>query len=110
MENWLELIVAILTGLATAIPLTIQLVKWVKAAIQEKQWSKILGLVLNLMTEAERAYATGAERKEFVINSIKSIKDTLNYQIDIEQISKVIDEIVAASKIINTKETVEESK
>lgn len=101
MENWINLIVAILSGLVTAIPLVIQLIKYVKAAIQEKNWSKIMKLVLNLMTEAEKNYATGAERKQYVMSSIESIKDTLNYQVDMEQISTMIDAIVAASKTIN---------
>lgn len=108
MEGYINLIIAILSGLVTAIPLVVQLVKYVKAAIQEKQWSKVLTLVLNLMTEAERAYATGEERKVFVMNSIESIKDTLNYQVDMNQISEIIDQIVAASKTINTKTKVEE--
>lgn len=107
MENWINLIVAILSGLVTAIPLVVQLIKYVKAAIQEKNWSKVLVLVLNLMTEAEMAYATGEERKQFVMNSIESIKDTLNYQVDMEQISQMIDAIVAASKTINAEVTVE---
>lgn len=108
MEGYINLIIAILSGLVTAIPLVVQLVKYVKAAIQEKNWSKVLTLVLNLMTEAERMYTTGIERKEFVMNSIESIKDTLNYQIDMNQISDIIDQIVASSKVINAK--VEESK
>lgn len=102
MEKWIELIIAILSGLTVCIPLVVQLVKYVKAAVQEKNWSKILSLVLKLMVEAERTYATGAERKEFVMGSIESIKDTLNYQVDMEQISQVIDDIIAASHVINT--------
>lgn len=110
MVNWIELIVAILSGLVTAIPLAIQLVKYVKAAIQEKNWSKIMKLVLNLMTEAEKVYSTGAERKQYVISSIESIKDTLNYQVDMDQISKIIDDIVKASKTINAEVIIAESK
>jgi hypothetical protein len=101
MEKYIELIIAILSGLVATIPLAIQLVKYVKAAIQEKNWSKVMKLVLNLMTEAEKNYATGAERKQYVISSIESIKDTLNYQVDMDQISQMIDAIVAASKTIN---------
>ena len=101
MEKWMDIIIAILSGLVTAIPLVVQLVKYVKAAYTEKNWSKVMKLVLNLMTEAEKNYATGAERKQYVISSIESIKDTLNYQVDMEQISAMIDSIVAASKIIN---------
>ena len=101
MENWINLIIAILSGLVTAIPLVVQLVKYVKAAIQEKNWSKVMQLVLNLMTEAERNYATGAERKKYVMDSIESIKDVLDYEVDMEAISAMIDAIVAASKTIN---------
>lgn len=101
MEKWIELIIAVLSGLVATIPLVVQLVKYVKAAIQEKNWSKVMKLVLNLMTEAEKNYATGAERKQYVISSIESIKDTLNYQVDMDQISQMIDAIVAASKTIN---------
>lgn len=107
MDNWMNLIIAILSGLVTTIPLVVQLVKYVQAAVQEKQWSKVLGLVLNLMTEAERAYTTGTERKQFVMNSIESIKDTLNYQVDMDQISKVIDDIIAASRVINANVVIE---
>lgn len=102
MEKWIELIIAVLSGLVATIPLVTQLIKYVKAAIQEKNWSKVMKLVLNLMTEAEKNYATGAERKQYVISSIESIKDTLNYQVDMDQISQMIDAIVLASKTINT--------
>lgn len=101
VNGWIELIIAILSGLVATIPLVVQLVKYVKAAIQEKNWSKVMKLVLNLMTEAEKVYSTGAERKQYVISSIESIKDTLNYQVDMDQISQMIDAIVAASKTIN---------
>lgn len=103
MEKYIELIIAVLSGLVATIPLVVQLIKYVKAAIQEKNWSKVMKLVLNLMTEAEKNYATGAERKQYVISSIESIKDTLNYQVDMDQISQMIDAIVAASKTINAK-------
>ena len=110
MENYVNLIVAILSGLVTAIPLVIQLIKYVKAAIQERKWTKVMELVLNLMTEAERNYATGAERKEYVMASIESIKDVLDYEVDMNAISEMIDAIVAASKIINTKELATKSE
>jgi hypothetical protein len=108
MEGYINLIIAILSGLVTAIPLVVQLVKYVKAAIQEKNWSKVMQLVLNLMTEAEKNYATGAERKEYVMDSIESIKDVLEYEVDMDAISAMIDAIVAASKTINTTTKVKE--
>lgn len=108
MENWIDLIISILSGLVVCIPLVVQLVKYVRAAILEKNWSKVMQLVLNLMTEAEKNYATGAERKEYVMDSIESIKDVLDYEVDMNAISDMIDSIVAASKTINTKIHTEE--
>ena len=64
-------------------------------------------IVLKLMTEAEKNYATGAERKEYVMDSLVAIKDTLNYDVDMNAISEMIDSIVAASKVINAEVKIE---
>ena len=95
MENVINIIISVLSGLTVCIPLVVQLVKYVKAAIKERKWTKVMELVLNLMTEAERNYATGAEKKEYVMNSIESIRDVLDYEVDMNAISEMIDAIVA---------------
>ena len=102
MENWLNIIASILSGLAVCIPLVIKLVEYVQKAIKEKNWTNIMQLVLKLMTEAEQNYTTGAERKEYVMNSIEAIKDTLNCEVDMDAISAMIDAVCYASKTINT--------
>ena len=48
-----QLIVAILTGLATCIPLAVKLVEYVKTATKEKNWANLLGLGMSLMQQAE---------------------------------------------------------
>ena len=103
-ENIINLIVAILSGLAVCIPVVVKLVQYVKKAAQEKNWSAVMSLVLDLMKQAEQNYKTGAERKEFVMDSIIAMQNVLNYQIDLDVISTMIDSICAASKIINGKE------
>lgn len=103
MEEIINIIISILSGLAVCIPLVIKLIEYVRKLWQEKNWAPIMQLVLKFMTEAEGLYATGAERKEYVMVSIESIKDTLNYKIDMQVVSVMIDSICAASKIINTK-------
>ena len=108
METWVNIIVSILSGLAVCIPLVIKLVEYVRKAIQEKNWSSVMQIVLKLMTEAEKNYETGTERKQYVMSSIESIKDTLNCEIDMDAISNMIDSICQASKIINAE--VKESK
>ena len=101
--EWLNIIVSILSGLAVCIPLAIKLVEYVRKLIQEKNWSSVMQIVLRLMTEAEKNYQTGAEKKEYVMNSIEAIKDTLNCEVDMNAISVMVDSICDASKIINTK-------
>jgi hypothetical protein len=55
------------------------------------------------MAEAESHYETGAERKQYVLNSIKALESTLNYDVDIDKVGAMIDSIVEASKRINAK-------
>lgn len=99
--DWVNVIVSILSGLAVVIPLAVELVKWVKKAVQEKNWSKLITLVMTFMAEAEKMFSTGEERKNYVLLAIKASADTINYPIDMEQVSKLIDEIVAMSKVVN---------
>lgn len=99
----LSLILTIVTGLTTAIPLVIKLVEYIKAVAKEKNWGILMQLVLKLMVEAEDNFTTGAEREEFVIDSIKAMESTLNYDIDEEAIRSMIKSIVDTSKKINVK-------
>jgi len=86
MIEYLDVIVSILSGLAICIPLIIKLVEYVRKAYQEKNWAPVMQLVLKLMAEAEKNYETGAERKEYVMDSIEAVKSTLNYEVDMDKI------------------------
>jgi hypothetical protein len=101
MEVWVQIIVPIITGLAACIPLVIKLIDSTKKAVKEKNWTAVMQLVLKLMAEAEENYSTGAERKEYVLDSIKAIQSTLNYEVDLNAIGAMIDSIAKASKTIN---------
>lgn len=101
MEYYINAIIAILTGLVTAIPLVVQLVKYVQEAIKGKNYSNVMALVLNLMVEAEEKYSEGAQKKEYVIAAIKSMEKTLNYDIDEEAIGAMIDSVIDITKKIN---------
>lgn len=110
MSNTLQLIISILSGLAVTIPLVIKLVEYIKLAIKERNWSKLLNLVMQQMAVAEKKFATGAERKEYVLMAIKASADTIDYDIDMVQVSKLIDDLCAMSKVVNAeiKEMTEE--
>ena len=99
---WMNIIISILTGLATCIPLVIKLVQVIKEAVKSKNWTALMQLVLKLMAEAEENYSTGEEKKTYVIDSVEALKGSLNYDVDMEAVSAMVDAIVEASKKINT--------
>ena len=70
--EWLQLIVSVLAGLATAIPLAIKLVEYVQKAVKEKNWGKVLDMVMKYMATAEEKFDNGADRKEWVLAMVKA--------------------------------------
>lgn len=107
--KWVELAVSIFAGLAVTIPLVVKLVEYVQKAVKEKNWNALLGMVMDYMEVAEEKFETGAERKEWVLAMVKASADTVNYDIDIAVISKLIDDLCSMTKAVNppTEEAVE---
>lgn len=103
-DQIVNLVVAIFAGLVTCIPLAYQLVKYVKKAIQEKNWGNLLGLVIELMQEAEVKFEDGVTRKEWVMSMVKSSAQYLNYPLDTEALSNMIDALCGMSKVVNNPE------
>ena len=101
MENYIELIVAILVGLATAIPLVCALISYVKKAVKEKNWRQLLSLVMSLMTTAEKNFTDGATKKQWVLSMIEDSAEFLNYNISIEEVGNMIDKLCDMTKTIN---------
>lgn len=99
--RWVEYVVAILSGLAAVIPLAIQLVKYVKQTVKERNWAQVMNKVIDLMEVAETKFKEGAERKEWVLAMLKASADSINYDIDYDAIGEMIDTLCDMSKIIN---------
>lgn len=99
--EWMRLLVSVLAGLATAIPLAIKLVEYVQKAVKEKNWSKVLDMVMQYMATAEEKFDNGADRKEWVLAMVRASSETVNYDIDMEVISGLIDDLCAMSKKVN---------
>ena len=97
----LSLIIAILTGVSTCIPLVVQLVKYIKMSIAEKNFGNIMKIVIDLMPEAEEKFSNGAARKQYVMSNIESLSNKLGYDVDLDKVGAMIDAIVEASKKIN---------
>lgn len=98
---WIQAIISILSGIAVIVPLIVALVKYVRKAAEERNWTQMLKLVMNLMAEAEKMFDIGAEKKEWVLAELHAVADTLNYQIDWVVVSDMIDKICEISKEVN---------
>lgn len=101
--NWIETIVQILLGLAAVIPLVWQLVVYVEKAVKEKNWVLVLKKLIELMQTAENKFETGADKKEWVLSMLKTATSDINYDIDFDSISNLIDVLCAMAKVINVK-------
>ena len=106
--EWYEIVVGILSGLAVAIPLVVELVKYVRAAVQEKNWQVLLRFVMELMAEAEGKFEDGVSKKEWVLRMVEASATTINYEIDIARVGELIDSLCAMSHAINAGKKTEE--
>lgn len=91
----------ILVGLAVLIPMMIALIKYVKKAAEDKNWNIIVKMVLDLMVQAEHDYSTGAERKEFVMNQMKVMAATVDFEVDWDKVSDLIDALCDMAHEVN---------
>lgn len=101
MDEIIQYIVSILVGLATAIPLVIKLIQYVKQATQEKNWGNLLGLLLDLIEQAEKMFDTGATRKEWVMAMAQTSAEYVAYPLDSTALSNLIDSLVSMSRNVN---------
>ena len=106
-EQIVSLIVAVLTGLAACIPLAVKLVQYIQNAVQEKNWGALLGLVVDLMEEAETKFDEGATRKEWVMAMVQTSAEYIAYPIDTAALSDLIDALCDMTNVVNAPERVE---
>lgn len=98
---WIQAIISILSGIAVLVPLVVALIKYVGKSTKEKNWSQMLVLVMELMAKAEEMFDKGADKKEWVLAELHAVAHTLNYDIDWDVVSDMIDKICDISKEVN---------
>lgn len=106
----LELIASIIAGIAVCIPLVIKLVEYIKEAAKAREYQKLIKLVMKFCTEAELLFGDGKQKKEWVLHRVKEVADAMKIEMDMDAISLLIDDLVAASKLINVNPTKESGK
>ena len=99
--EWAKLILSNATGVAAVIALVISLVKYVKQAIKEKNWSEVVKMVSGYMAQAEDMFENGVDRKQWVMVMVQVFADSVKYNINMNEISQLIDDLCAMSKIVN---------
>ena len=99
--EWYEIAIDVLKGLAVVVPLVIALVKYVRKAVREKNWSALLNLVMGLMAQAEDMFEHGSDKKAWVLACVESSAEFINYDIDIKQVDTLIDALCDMSRVVN---------
>lgn len=102
--EWVKYALSIVAGLSVTIPLVLKLVEYVQKAIKEKNWTKLLELVMAYMSEAEEKFETGAERKEWVLAMVEVSAKKINYDVDLSVVADMIDKLCDMSKVVNSGE------
>ena len=93
----------ILIGLAAIIPLIVALIKYVDKATESKNWNIGVKMILDLMVQAEQDYSTGVEKKTFVMNQVEVLAKTVNFEIDMDKVSDLIDALCDMAHEVNIK-------
>lgn len=101
----LNLILSILKEFIAVIPFAVAfvvaLVQSVKRAQTEKNWRPLIKVALNLISEAEVMFDKGADRKEWVMDMMRTAANEINFDLDDESLSLLIDNLVEMSKKVN---------
>ena len=98
-----KLIFSNLTGIAMVLTLVYELVKYICKFIREKNWPGLLEIVTRYMVKAEAMFDNGADRKEWVMAMVKASADTVKYEVNMDQVSKLIDDLCKMSETVNGK-------
>ena len=99
--EWANLILTVVAGVLTCIPLAIKLGQATKKAVEEKNWPDLMKFVMDRMAEAEGKFSTGPERKEWVMTCVKAAADRINYPINMDAVGEMIDALTTMSKAVN---------
>lgn len=104
MENfnfWIQAIISVLSGLAVVIPLVVKVFNSAKDLTKERNWPAMLKIVMELMADAEQNFETGADRKEWVLSQLSTMSNSINYDVDLEAISEMIDQLCNMANKVN---------
>ena len=100
-QDWIRMLLSILSGVAVCIPLVVALIRYVQKAVKEKNWKQLLDMVVELMKTAEEMFDAGADRKQWVLEMVQASADHIEFDIDMDVVGGMIDDLCAMSKVVN---------
>ena len=101
MDIIVKYVPQILVGLAVIIPLVVALIKYVTKEAENKNWNIVVKMVIDIMVQAEQDYSTGAEKKDFVMNQVAVLAKTVDFDIDMDKVSDLIDALCDMAHEVN---------
>ena len=108
--SWLEttqgIITLISSGivlLGTILGLSVNLYKSIKQVVKNKDWKKVIEVANAAITAAEKSGKCGADKKQMVIEAVEAGCKELNIILDLDQLSKYIDECIDFANKLNKK-------
>lgn len=99
--TWTDIVKLVIYTLIIVIPLVYNLWKYVKLAMQGKNWKPILKLVMDFMSTAEGMYDSGADRKEWVMSMVETAAKSIGSTVNMDEVSEMIDNLCKMSKNVN---------
>ena len=113
-EGWITLIsfiIGFIGAVAALIPTVIKLVKKGKELIANKDWEKIKDIAQAAIEQAEKSGATGADKKQMVLDSVEAACKEAGITLDatlLANLSDFIDTTIKWFNNMNGRETKEE--
>lgn len=100
-------LLSVVSGILVCIPLVAKICSMVKINAKNKNWNLLITGILKYMGEAEKMFATGAERKSYIMTDIvyKVARD-VNYELTAEDLVKIdamIDSLCDMANIVGAK-------
>ena len=94
-------ILKIIIDIAILIPVLIALWNAIAKAVRGRNWNILVKLVSSLMVQAEELYCNGADRKKWVMEMVAASASSLHFDVDMDVVSDLIDNLCAMAKIVN---------
>ena len=116
MENMTQLIIAIATLVGTVgalIPTIVTLLKFFKKNIKNKNWDIIIAFAKEAVIAAEKSGASGANKKQMVIDSVKASCASAGIEVneeELDRLSSSIDDLISWYNEMKKKNTTTKKK